>query len=320
MILTNRTVAIIAEELHTALKRETDDIIAIGGLLTEAKAQVKHGEWLPWLKREFSMSERSAQNYMKAAEFADKNEIVADLKLSPLALYLLSGDSYSEDEYGRREAIDAVVKVASEERVGYDRAKEIIDRTCARKKARDEAIAEAMADDKEQAKHDAAENGEWRADLEHEWSQKWDWGDEREAEFEADWNAREEAVAPALQPDFEVTATKKVLEQDPQPMKPRSAVNSKEEGLIDFSARVRDLIRRTAKQKVRRFAATSVPADDLTKLAKFLADLAILKKADASKPDADARLDGKGSVSLEQSDEERKAHDAALDATDDLAA
>ncbi|MGD0533506.1 MAG: DUF3102 domain-containing protein, partial [Methyloceanibacter sp.] len=224
---------------HTALKRETADILTIGTLLVEAKAQVKHGEWLPWLKQEFSMSERSAQNYMKAAQFVDKNEIVADLKLSPSALYLLSGDSYWADEYGRRDATDAVLKVASEERVGYDRAKEIIDETRAKKKARDEAIAEAMADDKERAKHDAAENSERWDDLERDWTEKWianNWGDEQEAEFEAEWKdewarkngSAEQAgeVAPELQAGSRIETTSAAVEQ---PQSPRSAVTRKDE-------------------------------------------------------------------------------------------
>jgi hypothetical protein len=131
MTLPNRTLAVIADELHTALRRETDDILTIGTLLAEAKAHVHHGEWLPWLKKEFSMSERSAQKYMKAAQFAVKNELSADLKLSPAALYLLSENSYWGEGYGRPEATDAVIRAAKEERVGRDRAKEIIDTTIA---------------------------------------------------------------------------------------------------------------------------------------------------------------------------------------------
>ena len=85
----------------------------------------------PWLKQEFSMSDRSAQKYMKAAEFVVKNELGADLNLSPSALYLLSEDRYWGRGRGRCEATDAVIRAASQERLGYDRAKEIIDKTVA---------------------------------------------------------------------------------------------------------------------------------------------------------------------------------------------
>jgi hypothetical protein len=238
MTLTNRALDVIADELHTALKRETADILAIGNLLVEAKAKVEHGQWLPWLRQEFLMTDRSAQNYMKAAEFAAKNEIVADLRLSPSALYLLSGDSYWVDECDRREATDVIVKVASKERVGSDLAKEIIDKTRAKRKARDYAIAEAMADDKEQAKHDARENGDRWEDLEPDWTEKWiagNWGDEREAGFEAGWEdtlartngpaEQDGAAGPQFQPSSKIETSAAVEQLPPR----RSAVIRKGE-------------------------------------------------------------------------------------------
>jgi Protein of unknown function (DUF3102) len=54
----NRTVTIIADEIRSALKHEAADVFAIGALLAEAKKQVDHGKWLPWLRQEFSMSQR----------------------------------------------------------------------------------------------------------------------------------------------------------------------------------------------------------------------------------------------------------------------
>jgi hypothetical protein len=89
-----RALSAIADDLRLALKRETANIIKIGVLLVEAKDAAGHGNFLPWLKREFSMSERSAQNYMRASRFAaewSKSATIADLLLSPSALYLLSG-------------------------------------------------------------------------------------------------------------------------------------------------------------------------------------------------------------------------------------
>ncbi len=78
-------------------------------------------------------SERSAQRYMKAFEFA-KSVTVADFsecKLTPGALYLLSEDRYWSAESGnvddRRIATTAVLKEASERWVDEDRAREIIE-------------------------------------------------------------------------------------------------------------------------------------------------------------------------------------------------
>jgi hypothetical protein len=43
-----------------------------GEKLIEAKAQLRHGEWGPWLKRNFNRSERSARLYMSYAEATAK--------------------------------------------------------------------------------------------------------------------------------------------------------------------------------------------------------------------------------------------------------
>jgi Protein of unknown function (DUF3102) len=45
--------------------------LAAGDLLIEAKAQLKHGQWLPWLKEHCEISERTAQNYMRLAKNRD---------------------------------------------------------------------------------------------------------------------------------------------------------------------------------------------------------------------------------------------------------
>ena len=135
MTLPNRTIDVITGELQVALRRETADILTIGGLLAEAKEKIPHGEWLPWLKTEFSMSERSAQKYVKAADYAAKNELGADLKLSPSALFLLS-------RYDRPKVTDAVIKAAREKRLGCDQVKEIIDKTLAELEVANEAKSE----------------------------------------------------------------------------------------------------------------------------------------------------------------------------------
>ena len=124
MKLPNRTIDVITGELHVVLKRDTANILTIGGLLAEAKGKMQHGEWLPWLKKELSMSERSAQKYVKAADFAAKYELSADLSLSPSVLFLIS-------RYDQREIAEAVIKAARDKHLGYDHAKEIIDKTLA---------------------------------------------------------------------------------------------------------------------------------------------------------------------------------------------
>ena len=114
-----RKLSIITQDLRIALKRETTDIIGIGDLLVEARYHLKHGKWLPWLKQEFSLSDRSARNYMQAAKFAAKSETVSDLgNLSPSALYAISSDS----GFYTPEIIKVILQEAKKNRVGKDRA------------------------------------------------------------------------------------------------------------------------------------------------------------------------------------------------------
>jgi hypothetical protein len=137
MTLPNRTIDVITDELHAALRRETADILTIGRLLSEAKEKIPHGEWLPWLKTEFSMSERSVQKYVKAADYAAKYELGADLNLSPTALFLLS-------RYDQREIADAVIKAAKEKCLECDQVKEIIHKTLAELDPTDEAKSDSV--------------------------------------------------------------------------------------------------------------------------------------------------------------------------------
>src|SRR6266700_3589333 len=81
-----RSLDVIGGELQPLLKAETTNIIGIGKLLIEAKAQLEHGQWLPWLKANFGSDERTARNYMTAAKLAAKSESDSDLKLTDLKL------------------------------------------------------------------------------------------------------------------------------------------------------------------------------------------------------------------------------------------
>jgi hypothetical protein len=106
-----------------------------------------------------------------------------------------------------------------------------------------------------------------------------------------------------------------VPEQTPESAKPRKPVQPKDDALFGFTAAVLDLDRRTAKQKPGRFAATTAPADMLTKLGKFLTEVANLKKGGASKPPSTVALHGTSTVPAEQSAEDPMAKDEAHEAS-----
>ncbi len=76
-----------------------------GELLLQAKEQVAHGEWLPWLGTNFEFSERTAQGYMRLSrqwpELEAKAQRVADLSVRE-ALHLLAEPSVED---GRDEVV-----------------------------------------------------------------------------------------------------------------------------------------------------------------------------------------------------------------------
>jgi hypothetical protein len=73
-----------------ALNSSVEHSIKAGELLLEAKAQLKHGQWLPWLKDHCQISERTARLYMRVAK--NKTEIgnVADLTVRGAVALLAS--------------------------------------------------------------------------------------------------------------------------------------------------------------------------------------------------------------------------------------
>jgi hypothetical protein len=86
------------EAVSTALKESVRHAIAAGELLIEAKGQLGHGRWLPWLRDHCTISERTAQLYMRVAKSRAEVENqmrndVADLTLNEAAALLaLSSD------------------------------------------------------------------------------------------------------------------------------------------------------------------------------------------------------------------------------------
>ena len=55
------------DKAESTFKTAFDHAMKAGELLTEAKAAVPHGEWLPWLCKHCRFSERTAQAYMRLA-------------------------------------------------------------------------------------------------------------------------------------------------------------------------------------------------------------------------------------------------------------
>jgi hypothetical protein len=86
------------------LRQTLDEAREIGGLLIEAKAQVSHGEWLPWLAENVAISERTAQEWMRLAK-ADPQAIEGADSIGD-ALEAIASPSKSAASRGFVEAID----------------------------------------------------------------------------------------------------------------------------------------------------------------------------------------------------------------------
>jgi hypothetical protein len=95
-------------EILDAARGTLDKAIKIGELLSGIKAGLKHGEWLPWLKANLTITERTAQNYARCFEEKDrlKSANVSDLS----GAYLLLSEPKNEESRAERAArLDAIV-------------------------------------------------------------------------------------------------------------------------------------------------------------------------------------------------------------------
>jgi hypothetical protein len=75
------------ESTAASLKRGAKHAMAAGQLLIAAKKQLKHGEWLPWLRDHCAMPERTARLYMRLAS----NRQVIESQIGSVADFSIRG-------------------------------------------------------------------------------------------------------------------------------------------------------------------------------------------------------------------------------------
>ena len=112
----------------TALKDSLAHAMAAGDALVEAKEKLAHGQWLPWLQDNCSISERTAQLYMRVSknrkdvEEEQNRNATADLSLNEAAaLLVLSSDVRKLFAFVRQSEHcdpEELVKVCIEQGVG----------------------------------------------------------------------------------------------------------------------------------------------------------------------------------------------------------
>ncbi len=91
-IETSNRLPILADEIKRAhsgvmdaAKTAAERAMEAGNALIEAKALVRHGQWLPFLRDHCDLPERTAQLYMKIAKLGLEPAAVADLTIKTLA-------------------------------------------------------------------------------------------------------------------------------------------------------------------------------------------------------------------------------------------
>jgi hypothetical protein len=108
-----------------ALKTSLVHAMAAGDLLIQAKTQVPHGQWLPWLRNHCQVSERMAQRYIRLARnravIEAKCDTVSDLGVRG-ALNLISANRSSSDDFISKftDFADHVAEVASDFQDHFD--------------------------------------------------------------------------------------------------------------------------------------------------------------------------------------------------------
>jgi hypothetical protein len=253
--------------LHDLFKRETADVVEIGRLLRAAKKEVGHGKFLPWLEREFSLSERTAQNYISAHTFMIdvaapllKSEKFSDLRLRPSALYMLA-DMYQRKLFSDNEKlttysvtvtdIEAVLRAAKQGPVGGKRIAEIM-----RERHAPELTKVGEADGVDIAPTDAPIVPE-----------------QTEAPDGKDGPPTEAAS------DVRDGRGDQSAETPPEPApKPKSAPSAKDHGnLLGFTANILNL-KRLATGSAKKYVGTAVQTADLETVAEFVRAVAELKR------------------------------------------
>lgn len=140
----------IATEIRGLGKRIIRDVIEIGERLTQAKALCVHGEWLPWLDREFAWSSKTAERFMSVAALGRQNRQIVEYDIPLSGLYLLAANStpgsvrdavFAKAAHGERITVDGINQAIAA--VGVANTVKSMERLAARI-------------DREEAEHEAA--------------------------------------------------------------------------------------------------------------------------------------------------------------------
>jgi hypothetical protein len=99
----------LVPEIQKAARASIEHVAAIGRHLNAAKEILGHGHFQDWVRAEFALSERTAQNYMKVARVIEENRNIADL-LPTLIYRLPEGETAAPSLQSRASTINAAAQ------------------------------------------------------------------------------------------------------------------------------------------------------------------------------------------------------------------
>ena len=237
-----------ADAIRAHAKRTVHDIIEIGRHLAEVKKMLGHGNFLPWIEREFRWSEDTAERLISLYALQGQIRNVAKLSLPISGLYMLAAPSTPP------EAVEAIVAKAEDgDRVTVAEIKATIakgrrPKPLSQRGYRKKLIAEA---EKQGIKSPAfLTNRELMDDL----AQK----NVDDAEASAEKRKAENAAV-----ENGASAGSK--------SEHKAAVSAKDTGSSEFDGHILRLLQMIKNQRAGRLALkTAVPAADLSRLGEFL--------------------------------------------------
>jgi hypothetical protein len=174
----------IAARVRRMLRRDTINIVEVGKLLLKSRALLadEHGQWKPWLSKNFDLSYFTARNYCLAAEYVVSKSLTVQLfrNLAPSVLYWLAeGRRYSQEQED-----EILAQAKAGRRIDQDAEGEI----------RERLAPPPTANEADDAGDDAAQDGDDAADDAHDDDAK----DEDDADADREIGALLDGPPPVL--------------------------------------------------------------------------------------------------------------------------
>lgn len=112
--VTARPIEVITAEIWLYKQQAGAAILEIGRRLIEAKAQLSHGEWLPWLEEKVEFSDATANRFMRLAREYENPSLVTDLGASKALVLLALPASEREEFVAEKHEVNGTEKSVAE--------------------------------------------------------------------------------------------------------------------------------------------------------------------------------------------------------------